>query len=217
MDARPESRVSHPVLHLEVVDRDGVRMAGRRVFCRLRRESVDVELCRSCVRAYAIRDGAEPSVDCHVVPPAGALDEDPLGVHSEIGTLLRSGTMAVATSASLADALRVLRAGDMRSVAVVGGDHVLVGVLYDVPLSERSAKIGRATDDVTTVMSTAFAIHESTPVRRALVFLASAHLRQAVVVNQSGVPLGVFRDVDGLRWIARARAGAVDPAWIDGR
>jgi CBS domain-containing protein len=71
------------------------------------------------------------------------------------------------------------------------------------------------TDDVTTVMSHAVAIHESTPVRRALLFLASAHLRQAAVVDSDGVPLGVFRDVDGLRWLARARSGEVDPAWID--
>jgi len=215
MVARSISRVSHPVLHLEVVDRDGIQTAKPRVFCRLRRESIDVELCRSCARAYAIRDGPAPSVDCKVVPPAGALDADPLGLRTEVGTLLKNGSMVVGASASVQDALRFLRAQDLRSVAVVGDDHILVGVLYDVALTERGDIPGRELDDVTTVMSHAIAIHEATPVRRALLFLAAAHLRQAAVVDSEGIPLGVFRDVDGLRWLARARGGEIDPAWID--
>lgn len=137
MVARSTSRVSHPILHLEVVDREGVRKAEPRVFCRLRRESIDVEFCRSCVRSYAVREGTDPSVDCNVVPPAGALDADPLGLRTEVGTLLRSGSVVVGASASVAEALRLLRAHNLRSVAVVGGDHMLVGVLHDVALAAR--------------------------------------------------------------------------------
>lgn len=215
MDARPTSRVSHPILHLEVVDREGARLAQQRVFCRLRRESVDVDYCRSCFRAYAVQEGPSPSVDCNVVAPDQALEPDPLGMRTEVGLLLRGGAVVVGTSASVADALRVLRAHDLRSVAVVGGDRILVGVLYDVALSERGDKPERARDAVTTVMSHALAIHESTPVRRALRFLAAAHLREAAVVDSEGIPLGLFRDVDGLHWLARAREGEIDTAWLD--
>jgi hypothetical protein len=48
-------------------------------------------------------------------------------------------------------------------------------------------------------MSSVLAIHEGVSVRRALRLLASAHAREATVVNDDGVPVGVFRDVDGLR------------------
>ena len=58
---------------------------------------------------------------------------------------------------------------------------------------------------VTASMSTAVAIHERTPVRVALKLLAASHLREATVVSDHGVPIGVFRDVDGLRWLAAAR------------
>ena len=215
MDAPSVRRVSHPILHLEVVHHDQVRDGVARVFCRLQRRSIDVDVCRTCPPAQAIHGGATPSVDCDVVAPAGTLDADPLGLRTEVGTLLEGGSTVIADSASLADALGVIRAGDLRSVAVVGGDHVLVGVLHDVALEARRRSAGGAPVDLRTVMSHALAIHESTPVRRALLFLASAHLRQAAVVDSEGVPLGIFRDVDGLRWLARARGGAIDPAWID--
>lgn len=58
-------------------------------------------------------------------------------------------------------------------------------------------------------MPSPLALHESTPVRRALRLLASAHLREAAVVDDGGHPLGVFRDVDGLRYLTRARAIAL--------
>jgi len=106
----------------------------------------------------------------------------------------------------------------LRIGPVADGDgpaRFLVGVLHDVTLTERGKRPEHAKDAVTTVMSHAIAIHEATPVRRALLFLASAHLREAAVVDAEGVPLGVFRDVDGLRWIARARSGEIDDAWID--
>ncbi len=54
-------------------------------------------------------------------------------------------------------------------------------------------------------MSGSLAIHEAVPVRRALEVLAAAHLREATVIDDEGVPLGIFRDVDGLRWIVSAR------------
>jgi len=53
-------------------------------------------------------------------------------------------------------------------------------------------------------MSTAIAVHERTPVRVALRMLAAHHLREATVISDEGTPIGLFRDVDGLRWISAA-------------
>ena len=54
-------------------------------------------------------------------------------------------------------------------------------------------------------MMSVIAIDERTPVRAALRLLAARHLREATVISREGVPIGVFTDVDGLRWVARAR------------
>lgn len=209
MDARPRRRVSHPILHLEVLAPDGSRAAEQHVFCRLRRESVEVAECSGCNHCDAIKDGPAPSVDCTFALPIHELTPDPRGDRTEVGTLLRSGAVVVSTSTSLRDAMELLRAHDFRSVNVVGGDHILVGVLHDRILSERCVRLGAAGLDVTVAMSSPFAIQESTPVRPALRFLASAHLREAAVVTSKGVPLGVFTDIVGLRWIARAREGSL--------
>lgn len=205
MDARPASRFSHPILHLQVVAAEGSHAAEARVFCRLRRESVVVAECRACSRCEEITTGPTPSVDCSFALPTHELTPDPDGNRTQVGTLLRGGTVVVSTSASLRDALELVRAHDFRSVSVVGGDHVLVGVLHERLLSEHCLKLGAAGFDVTAAMSSPLAIQESTAVRPALRFLASAHLRQAAVVTTAGVPLGIFTDIDGLRWIARAR------------
>ena len=57
-------------------------------------------------------------------------------------------------------------------------------------------------------MSSPIAIDERTPMRTALKLLVANHLREATVISKERVPIGVFRDVDGLRWIAAARRSA---------
>lgn len=208
MDTRPTRRVSHPILRLEVLAPDGSHAVEPRVFCRLRRESVVVEACSACSRCDAIQTtGPTPSVDCSFALPDHEVTPDPDGHRTEVGTLLKGATCVVSVSASLRDALELVRAHDFRSVGVVGGDHVLVGVLHETILRERCSNAAGAIVDVTAAMSSPLAIQESTPIRHALRFLAGAHLRQAAVVTSTGVPLGVFTDIDGLRWIARARDG----------
>ena len=202
MTAPPVSRVSHPILRLEVLDARGSRTAEQHVFCRLRRESVDVDFCRMCDRRDAIQTAPTPSVDCTFAPQPHDVIPDPHGDRTEVGVLLREGTIALACSASLLDALALLSASDFRTVAVVGGDHILVGLLHETVVAERCAKLADANVGVKAAMSSPLAVHEATPVRDALRFMAAAHLRQATVVTSAGVPLGVLRDVDALRWIA---------------
>ncbi len=186
------SRVRHPILRLEVLAPDGTSTSQHRVFCRLQRESVEVEQCCGCVHCDAVTDGPQPSVDCSI--PGRPLDhtDDPAGESVDVAAVLCRGTVVVSESAPLTHALRLIREHDRRSVAVVDSESVLVGVVHD---------------SVRATMSTALAVHERTPVRMALRLLAANHLREATVVSTAGVPIGTFRDIDGLRWIA----GAKDP------
>lgn len=217
---RPEqpSRVSHPILRLHVLSRDGTRSATERVFCRYRRASVAVEECARCRSCDAIRRGTAPSVDCTISVAPDRLSPDPSGERTEVGTLLSRGATVIDASASVRDAFRLLHEDDRRSVAVVDDDLQLVGIIHEMAMvrlpRDRSVASTPSEDaDVTAAMSSAMAIHEVTPVRTALRLLASSHLREATVVSNEGKPLGVFRDVDGLRWIARARAGRIDEAF----
>jgi hypothetical protein len=197
------SPVKHPILRLEVIAPDGTRQDEHRVFCRLQRRSVHVEECCECLHCDAITDGETPSVDC-TIPIAPILaTEDPTGEQTEVGMLLCTGAVVVAQSAAVESALRVLRADARRSVAVVDHRHALVGIIHETGFVGRgpSSRYGA----VSTAMSTAIAVHESTPVRTALKLLAANHLREATVIADDGVPIGIFRDVDGLHWLGVAR------------
>jgi CBS domain-containing protein len=149
-----------------------------------------------------------PSVDCTIPTTEAIATIDPSGERTPVATLLAAGTIAIDPSAMLRDALSALRSTDRRSIAVVDSTHALVGVVHEavfIPARERMTSLS-PTEDVTHAMSSALAIHESVSVRRALRLLASAHLREATVVDDARVPLGVFRDVDGLRFVVEARA-----------
>ncbi|MBX3185847.1 MAG: CBS domain-containing protein [Labilithrix sp.] len=195
------AHLEHPILRLDVVRSDGTRQSTHRVFCRLRRESVPVGVCCACAHCDAIRAEPSPAVACTVA----GLDElppDTDGMRTEVGTLLHDGATVVEESASLRDAFEALRASDQRAIAVVNEARALVGVLHEAAFVGR---LGRAMPTVARAMSKPIALPETVPVRAALRVLASSHLREATVVTSKGTPLGIFRDVDGLRWIARAR------------
>lgn len=196
-------RVRHPILRLDVLAPDGTRTSEHRVFCRFQRRSIEVDACCECVHCDAVTDGAVPSVDCSIpVRPIEPAD-DPDGETVEVGTLLFRGTVALSESASVGRALGLLRAEDRRSLAVVDAGSVLVGLVHEAGFMGRMGRSRMGV--VSAAMSSAIAVHERTPVRAALKLLAANHLREATVVSDAGVPIGVFRDVDGLRWIAGAR------------
>jgi CBS-domain-containing membrane protein len=142
---------------------------------------------------------------------SGARDgADPGGERTEVGEMLRGGTLAIAETCSFRDALDILQADDRRTVAVVDADQVLVGVVHEMSLAHggRSGHLEMVASldgRVTAAMSSALAVHETMPIRTALRLLASTHSREATVVTSEGTPLGVFRDIDGMRWISQAR------------
>jgi len=191
--------VKHPILHLEVLGADGTSTTDHVVFCRKQRQSVPVEECCACVHCVAIGGGATASVDCSIELAPHGRSVDPDVETTDVATLLCRGTVVVAESASLGRALAALREADLRSVAIVDERHVLIGLVH-----EATPSFGRSRDRrdlVSAAMTSAIAVDERTPVRVALRLLAANHLREATVVSKRGVPIGVFRDVDGLRWI----------------
>lgn len=195
------TRVSHPVLRLDVLRPDGTRSSDLRVFCRYQRRSVPAGFCCACPHCDDVTEGPSPAIVCSIPLMPGDLAADPMGERTEVGAVLREGTVALDPCASIGEALAVLRAQNRRSVAVVDGARSLVGVVHEVTF----VRPENPSEHVASAMSSALALHESMPVRRALRLLASAHLREATVTDDEGVPLGVFRDVDGLSWLARAR------------
>lgn len=184
-------RARHPILRLEVVGADGMRTFSYRVFCRRRHAAVDVGTCCACPSCDGITQEPVPSVECH-----DADASDPV----EIGDLLRGGTSVIAQSATLADAIRLLSAEDRRSLAVVDDQHV-VGVVYELAVQHQLPH-----QSIAVVMSSPLVLPQRLSPEAALRVLAAAHLREAVVVDDDGRPLGVFRDVDGLHAVGMAHA-----------
>jgi CBS domain-containing protein len=202
---RKVARVSHPILRLEVIRPDGTRSSEHRVFCRYQERSVRVGTCCACTHCDEIASAPRPAVHCTIAVGERAGGRDRLGMKTPVGVALALGAVAIDPQTTVREALRVLRAEDRRSVAIVDESHVVVGVLHEATFASRSGLPGELEAAVVHVMSGTLAIHELIPVRRALELLAAAHLREGTVVDDQGVPLGVFRDVDGLRWLASAR------------
>lgn len=196
-------RAKHPILRLEVLAADGTRAMDHVVFCQLQRQSVRVEECCRCVHCDAIGAGVTPTVDCTIPVEPLAPADDPNGELTEVGSMLCQGTVVVAQSVSFGRALEVLRETDRRSVAIVDERHLMVGVVHETGLRGHGLRLHEGA--ASAAMTAAFAIDERTPVRAALKLLAANHLREATVISKRGVPIGVFRDVDGLHWLATAR------------
>jgi CBS domain-containing protein len=197
---QPRKHVSHPIVRLEVLGPNGRRQTALRVFCRERRTAVPVGVCAACRRCEAIVASPAPAVSCLVTEARADLPYDPLGLRTPVAEVLTSETFAVEAETTLREALAHLHAEDRRSVAVVDGGKVVIGVVHERQSTEFPRDL-----PVTLVMGSKLALPMSTPIRRALELMAAAHLREVVVVDEEQVPLGTFRDVDGLHWLARAR------------
>lgn len=200
------SRFKHPILHLHVLGGSGVERSEHRVFCRLQRRSIAVEDCCSCFHCDDITDGETATVNCTMPIAPDDPAADPRGEETEIGTLLCSGTVVLTDRAPLRDAFALMQSADRRSVAIVDDRSALIGIVHETGFIGR--RVIEKEIAISAAMSSALALHERTPVRVALRFLAANHLREATVVSDDGVPIGTFRDIDGLDWIRVARDGS---------
>ena len=179
----------HPILHLEIVDAEGRRLScAHRVFCALRLRSVALRECCACARCDAIVDGEPPAVECALTPEAEGAGEA-LVLH-----VLDRGVLAIASGSTALQARRLLVEPGRRELPVVDASSHVVGVVRDVDI-ESHLVVAPAT-------ASPLVIRESLTVRNALRTLAAAHLREATVVDHDGVPIGVFRDLDGLHMLA---------------
>lgn len=197
----------HPILRLEVLAADGTLATDHVVFCTRQDQTVRVEECCRCARCDAIEEGPSPAVVCAEPDEPVDPEMDPDGDRVEVATLLSEGTVVVADTVPVRRALDLLHASDRRSVPIVDARHVMVGLVHEACFVARLGP--RSQDgDVRGSMSSPVAIDERTPVRAALRLLVANHLREATVVSKARVPIGIFRDLDGLRWIAAARRSA---------
>ncbi len=213
-------RVEHPILRLHVLAPDGTTTTDHRVFCRMQQVAVSAGACTQCLRCEAIVGSPEPTVQCALPASAaaGSVSEsatgpatfpssaDHDGSATSVGSMLHGSLLALEPGTTVGDARRTLREEHRRSIAVVNAAHHVIGVVHESTLA--SAR-GRAADPrlpVDHVMASTLVIEDITPIRRALELLAAAHLREATVVDAEGVPLGTFRDVEGLDWITAHRA-----------
>src|SRR5262245_29915374 len=103
------TRVSHPLLRLEVLRPDGSRTWAHRVYCRYQRRSVPAGYCCACTHCDEITEDPAPSVVCSIPRLPEDLAADPAGERTEVGALLREGMIALDPGASIGEALRVLR------------------------------------------------------------------------------------------------------------
>lgn len=88
------------------------------------------------------------------------------------------------------------------------GDFTEVGAVLregTVALADDRGALVGVTDEVGGRARPTLVLHEATPVRRALCLLAAGQLHEATVVDDDGVPLGVFREIDGVRFLRLAR------------
>jgi CBS domain-containing protein len=206
-DERPGiTRLSHPILRLDVVGPHGTRQSEYRVFCKYQQRSVPIGTCCACAHCDAIVSSPAPSVECSVPLEGPEPLPDPHGVRTAVGGVLARGAVVIDPSVTVREALGILRAEDRRSVAVVDDRRAIIGVVHEATFVRRPGERREPPDEsIMRIMSGSIVIDESLSVRKALELLAASHLREATVVNEEGVPLGLFRDVDGLRWLVGAR------------
>jgi CBS domain-containing protein len=195
---RRTCHVSHPILRLSVVGPDGVPADRLQVFCRLQKTSVPVGVCVGCFHCDAVTGGSHPAIECTIsLPESETVDR--LGETTAVGSVLSSGASVVADTCMLHDAVRLLGDGPDPFVGVVDEADVLVGIVHEMSIAS-----GPDEGKVDVAMTSPVVVPENLPVRAALRVLAAAHSRAAVVVDREGHPLGVFRDIDGMRWLVRA-------------
>jgi CBS domain-containing protein len=214
-DERPHARrLSHPVLRIDVVGPNWTRQSEYRVFCKYQQRSVPIGTCCACVHCDAIMSSPEPSVECTVPLEETEPLPDPRGERTAVGEVLARGASVLDPSVTVREALALLRAENRRSVAVVDEKRSIIGVVHEATFVPKPGVRRQAPDEsIMHILSGSIVIDESLSVRKALEVLAASHLREVTVVNGDGIPLGLFRDIDGLRWLvdARDRESAAPP------
>jgi len=188
-----------PVVLCEVLQPDGGRSVGLRVYCPRHRQSVALDTCRECPRCLAIASDAAGSATSVRCTPGTSGVADPGDV--AVGALMAGAGSAAVRHDVPEGTLRALFVKhQLRVVFVVDEAHRVVGVVREMDLMHRGfSDVGL--DDARGIMSTTLVIREDVPIRDALLQMANARLRHAPVVTSDGELLGTLFDIAGLRWL----------------
>jgi hypothetical protein len=188
-----------PVTLCEIVRPDGTRARELRVFCPRHSQSMALETCRACPRLAELRDDASGSPACVLCAPGTAGTADPADV--AVGALI-SGQISAVRNDVPEHAIRALFVKHSLSlVVVVDHDHKVVGVVAEGDLIHRGFKSGQAAECADEIMRPALSIREETPIRTALLQMATSRVRHAPVITAAGELIGTLIDVVGLRWL----------------
>jgi CBS domain len=190
----------------DVVRPDGTRARGLRAYCPRRSQSVSLETCRACPRLVEIRDDASGAPVCIRCTPGMASTSDPAEV--AVGALIAGRVSAVRSDVS-EHAIRALFVEHSLSlVVVVDHDHRVIGVVGEGDLIHRGFAALQNGECAGEIMRPALSIREETPVRTALLQMATSRVRHAPVITAAGELIGTLIDVVGLRWLRGGGTGS---------
>jgi CBS-domain-containing membrane protein len=211
-----ESTAKRPVLVRRILRRDGTENVGFSVYCTEDGHALDLDACRACAvcdGVFAADDGAA-EVRCR---PRSTPPEAP-------GGLMRGAITCVEEDVTSAQITPLFLERGVETVLVVDADGHLMGTIRSgdlaraasaphipgldpelalVALRETSARFAELRADA--LMSTAVRIDDGDDLERAVRKLARAHARELVIISRDGEPVGVVRDVDIVRAVARLR------------
>jgi CBS domain-containing protein len=194
---------NRPIVVTEVVGAERSRNFTLRVFCEKRSESVPLDICRVCAACAEI--AGDPSGETSWVSCASSAAEvTSASADLKVGAIVNGKTLCVRDNLPIADLMAIMLEQALPLVFVVDSLGAVTGVV-----SERDL-IGRAFEEPTAaigIMSTAHPIHETDPLHRALLQMASSRSRIAPIVTENGLLLGIVRDLEAMAALNALRRG----------
>ena len=91
-------------------------------------------------------------------------------------------------------------------IAVVDDDHRVVGIVRESDLIHRGLASLDVLECASEIMAPALFIREDTPIRNALLQMATSRVRHAPVVTAAGDLVGTLIDIVGLRWLKHGQS-----------
>lgn len=206
----------HPVLVRRVLRRDGSESVGFHVYCTERSHALDLDACRECAVCDGIvaADDGTAEVRCRprTSPPEAPGDlmreaitcvEEDVPSSQITPLFLERGIETVLVVDARGRLMGTIRSGDLARAASAPHIPGLDPELALVALRETTARFAELRAGA--LMSTAVRIDDADDLERAVRKLARAHARELVIISRDGEPVGVVRDVDIVRAVARLR------------
>jgi CBS domain-containing protein len=212
--------VVRSILLRKVVRGDGRSTIGVRVFCTTREQSVTLDTCRTCPRCLEIApDATSMSASVRCRPEVDDVVRE--NAESAVGVVVRGPVFAVDQAVPLPVLRSMFRASGVTAIFVVDEKDRLVGLVRDLDLRRSRLtpvrlQLPTPGDDLAAlmnapdagqiaaeIMSPTATISEETPIRRAVLQMATSRITRAPVVTADGELVAILADIEGLRWLAQ--------------